>query len=389
MRRGILTVLIMLGFVICQAAETDTVASHPTDTVSVPKKTTLISRVLQYFGDSNKEKPAKKFDFSILGGPHYTSETKFGLGVVAAGLYKRNLSDTVTPMSMVSLYGDFSTTGFYLIGVKGYQIFPLDRYRLNYKIYFYSQPNYYWGMGYDHNRRDDSETEYRRKQFKIDADFMVRLGKDVFIGPTGQMCVISGNHIDAERLWLWKHQPMSINSYGLGFALSYDTRDNISNAYSGINAVLHQRFYPAFLDNKFAFSSTEFTANYFQQVWKGGVIATQFHGMFTYGDTPWTMMPSITSSNGIRGYYDGRYNDKCELDATVELRQHVWRRNGIVLWVGAGNAFPKFSEIRWVRTMPNFGLGYRWEFKKRINVRLDVGFGRGENGIVFNINEAF
>ena len=39
--------------------------------------------------------------------------------------------------------------------------------------------------------------------------------------------------------------------------------------------------------------------------------------------------------------------------------------------------------------LPNYGFGYRWEFKKRVNVRLDLGFGKHQTGFIFNINEAF
>ncbi len=389
MRRGLTAILFVFGFVICQASVVDTVNNMRGDSLYEHHNENIISRVIDYFSESNKIKPNKKYDFSILGGPHYSSETKFGLGVMAAGLYKRNLNDTITPMSMTGLYGDFSTTGFYLVGVKGYHLFPLEKYRINYKLYFYSQPNYFWGTGYDENRNDDNETSYRRKQFKIDADFMIRIGENVYFGPTGQFCIISGSHISDHATHMWHDQKMNITSTGLGVALSYDTRDNIANAYSGINIELHQRFYAGFLGNRYSFSSTEITGNYYHRIWKGGVIATQLHGMFTYGNTPWTMMPSITMSNGLRGYYDGRYNDKCEIDATIELRQRVWHRNGVVVWAGAGNVFPKFSEIRVSKTLPNYGVGYRWEFKNRINVRFDIGFGRGEKGIVFNINEAF
>ncbi len=36
------------------------------------------------------------------------------------------------------------------------------------------------------------------------------------------------------------------------------------------------------------------------------------------------------------------------------------------------------------------GVGYRWEFKKNVNVRLDYGFGKsGQHSFIFNINEAF
>ena len=92
----------------------------------------------------------------------------------------------------------------------------------------------------------------------------------------------------------------------------------------------------------------------------------------------------------MRGYYEGRYRDKNKIETQIELRQHIWRRNGIVLWAGAGTVFPKFSKMRINHVLPNYGLGYRWEFKKNVNVRLDYGLGKaGQSGFIFNINEAF
>ena len=77
------------------------------------------------------------------------------------------------------------------------------------------------------------------------------------------------------------------------------------------------------------------------------------------------------------------------MDLTLELRQHVWRRNGLVFWLGAGTVYPKLSKIRFSHILPNGGIGYRWEFKKLTNVRLDYGFARGEKSFIFSINEAF
>jgi hypothetical protein len=63
---------------------------------------------------------------------------------------------------------------------------------------------------------------------------------------------------------------------------------------------------------------------------------------------------------------------------------------GVVAWVGAGTIFPKFSKIQLKHILPNMGVGYRWEFKKNVNVRLDYGFGKsGQHSFIFNINEAF
>ena len=40
-------------------------------------------------------------------------------------------------------------------------------------------------------------------------------------------------------------------------------------------------------------------------------------------------------------------------------------------------------------SLPNYGVGYRWEFKNKVNVRFDYGFGKGENSFLFSINDAF
>ena len=348
----------------------------------------IVNKVVRYFRESNERKIGKKIDFSIIGGPHYSSDTKLGLGLVAAGLYRTNLADSLITPSNLSIYADISSVGFALIGVKGYHIFPSDLYRINYTVYFYSFPSKFWGIGYAEGLEDSNETKYKRLQAKIETDFMFKLAPSLYAGPAVEFIFVNGKHVQ-DHSYLWRGEDMRVKTYGLGFTVSYDTRDNISNAYKGVFLSLEQRFYPRFLFNDYAFSKTELTANTYHRVWKGGIIAAQLHGEITYGNTPWSMLAQIGGSESMRGYYEGRYRDKSEIDMTVELRQHVWHRNGVVAWVGAGTVFPKFSDIRFNHILPNFGIGYRWEFKNRVNVRLDYGFGRGQSGFVFNINEAF
>ena len=43
----------------------------------------------------------------------------------------------------------------------------------------------------------------------------------------------------------------------------------------------------------------------------------------------------------------------------------------------------------WSETLPNYGVGLRWELKKRVNVRLDYGFGKKTSGFLLSLNEAF
>ena len=122
-------------------------------------------------------------------------------------------------------------------------------------------------------------------------------------------------------------------NYGVGLSLAYDSRDVLTNPHKGYYLNITQCFRPKFLGNDYAFSTTDLRTSYYHPVWK---------------------------------------------------------RNGVVVWIGAGTVFNKFSALRMDRVLPNYGIGYRWEFKKNVNVRLDYGFGKnGQSGFIFNINEAF
>ena len=65
------------------------------------------------------------------------------------------------------------------------------------------------------------------------------------------------------------------------------------------------------------------------------------------------------------------------------LRTMYHREKCRLAWIGAGTVFNKFSALRVNRVLPNYGIGYRWEFKKNVNVRLDYGFGKnGQSGFL-------
>ena len=352
------------------------------------KKKSLITRFLDYFNDANKNKKHKKFDFSIIGGPHYSTDTKLGLGLVAAGLYRTNPNDTILPPSNVSLFSDVSTVGFYMLGIRGTHIFPQDKYRADYTVYFYSFPCDYWGMGYDMGNDDSNKSEMKRWQARIKGSFLFHLGSNFYIGPMVSYDYVIGKNI--ERPELLNGMDRHTWNLGAGFSTVYDSRDVLTYPHQGLYINLTQCFRPRFMGNDYAFSTTELQVDAYQKVWKGAILAEDFRTMLNFGNPSWGMMALLGNSNSMRGYYEGRYRDKHKIEAQVELRQHIWKRNSLTIWVGAGTVFSKFSNIRSRHILPNYGLGYRWEFKKNVNVRLDYGFGKaGQSGFLFSINEAF
>lgn len=367
-----------------ETADSAVVASHGGTEV---KKKNIITRIIDYFNESNKPRRNKKFDFSVIGGPHYSSDTKFGVGLVGSGLYRVSPADTVSPLSDVAIYLDATTSMFFKLGVRGTHILPANSARLQYDVNFASVKSKFWGIGYEENVNDDNESTYKYLVSQAMVSYVMRLCPNLYVGPMASFDYINGRKF--EKPWLWNGQTDRTFNVGVGFTVQYDNRDFLTNASRGAYIRLDQRFNPRFLANKYAFSLTELTAAWYHPLWKSATIAMQFHSRFTYGNTPWGLMSSFGGSYNMRGYFEGRYRDKCEMDLCVELRQHVWRRNGLALWVGAGTVFPEFKALRWYKVLPNWGIGYRWEFKKKVNVRLDLGFGKHQTGFIFSINEAF
>lgn len=390
--KHILTILIMmlaLGSYASELSVTDSISStEKVDTMALRAGKSWVNRILDYFNDSNKNKKHKRFDFSVIGGPHYASDTKFGLGLVAAGLYRTDPNDSILPPSNVSLYGDVSSVGFYMLGVRGNHIAPKGRYRIDYHLYFYSFPADFWGIGYEMGDNDANKSDMKRWQAQAEVSFLFRVADNFYIGPMASYDYVIGKHI--ERPELLQGMDQHTWNVGAGVSLVYDNRDNLTNPHRGIYLNINQMFRPRFMGNDYAFSTTAFRFDAYQRLGKGTVLAEDIRANLNFGNPSWGMMAELGGTHSMRGYYEGRYRDKHSLEATVELRQHVWKRNGIVVWVGAGTIFPKFSALRSKQILPNAGVGYRWEFKKNVNVRLDYGFGKsGQSGFLFNINEAF
>lgn len=355
--------------------------------IATQKHKGFFEKIIAYFNESNKVRRNKKFDFSIIGGPHYSSDTQFGIGVVGSGLYRSYAGDTVSPMSNVAIYADATTSMFFKLGVRGTHIFPFDRARINYDVNVAQIATKFWGIGYEMAQNDDNESKYKYFTSQTNVNYIWRLADNLYFGPMAAIDYINAR--DEDKPELWEGQPDRTFNLGFGFTLQYDNRDFLTNAFRGIYLRLDQRFNPRFLGNKYAFSLTELRLAHYRPIWKGATLAMQLHSRFTYGNTPWGLLSTLGGSDNMRGYFEGRYRDKNEIDVCLELRQHVWRRNGVALWVGAGTIFPQFSALRWSHVLPNYGIGYRWEFKRRVNVRLDLGFGRGQTGFIFSINEAF
>lgn len=387
MLKGLFFIILVIS---CFAASGQTYSpadslAHDSTVVRPPFFRRMYDGVYRYFTESNQVKEEKRFDFSVIGGPHFSSDTKLGLGLVASGLYRMDRSDLSLPPSSISLYGDVTTTGFYLLGIRGTTIFKDDKYRLGINFYFFSFPSKYWGIGYANGNRKNDYTTYKRLEKQIRVDFSKSIFPNTYLGATGLFRHVNGK--DFKDIRFLDGEKADIATLGFGLFVTYDTRDFLPNPYRGTYIKFEQLFFPDFWGNKFKRSEILFR-NY-NKLWKGAILASDLQGTLNYGNTPWSMVALLGGSYQMRGYYEGQYRDNKLIQTQIELRQHIYNRHGIVVWGGAGNVFPNFHHFKWKETLPTYGIGYRWEFKKRVNVRLDYGIGKGQSAFYFNIEEAF
>lgn len=368
------------------------VDAYPNDSVANKSATHrgIGKKVIDYFRNSNKHKETKKIDFGFMPGPNYSSTTGLGLGLLGTATYSSDMQDSTLARSNASVYGNFTTGGFFLVGLRGNHIFPQDRYRLDYKLNLSTFTTSFWGIGYNSADNDANETDYRRNRINAMARFMFRLCKNTYMGPYVNYRVTQARGVDNNYTYLWNGQDKTIRSYTMGLSFTYDSRDFMLNASHGSFFQIDQTFTPRFLGNgNYNFSTTEVTFSTYGKLWKGAILAGELHGMFNYGHTPWCLLSEIGTNDRMRGYYEGRYRDQNLMEGQLELRQHIKGRSGVVVWVACGNVFDNFDNLSWRHTLPNGGVGYRWEFKKKINIRVDYGFTRNGGGFIFNINEAF
>ena len=227
--------------------QTDSIpASQPSDTLAAaPKKKSFWRRLIDYFGESSTDKTfEKKIDFTFIGGPSYSKDTQFSLAVMAAGLYRLDRTDSLTPPSDITAFITGGTTGFYMVGINGNNIFSHNRHRISYKLSFYSQPTDYWGIGYSAGA-NNPKGSYVEKRYDVDVRYLYQVVPNMFIGASVNFRNSRG--IKFTRPEYIEGQNPENTTTGIGAIVEYDTRDFIPNPYKGLYLSLKGTWRPDFL----------------------------------------------------------------------------------------------------------------------------------------------
>lgn len=360
-----------------------------------------------------RQRVAKRnLHYNILGGPSYSPDFGLLIGGSALMTFSTQPSDSTLKRSVLPMTIAFIFDGGINLFMKPQLFFKNDRFRIFGKFSYKNTQENYYGVGYSTNKdyvRSDTTSQYRYSGVQINPWFLFRLGNtNLFAGPQIDInydhFTNPGKYLATENSYANaggnEHGYKNFNS-GLGFLLTYDSRDLPSNAYRGMYLDFRGMMYHKIFGSDKNFYRLELDYRQYKQVGERKVIAWTAQSKNVFGgDIPLTQYSLTGTPFDLRGYYMGQYRDKSSHVVLAEYRQmfntdkDTWLKRivqhlGFVIWGGCGFMGPTPTKVEGV--LPNYGVGLRIEVQPRMNVRLDLGKNTVNNQTLFyfNMTEAF
>jgi hypothetical protein len=190
---------------------------------------------------------------------------------------------------------------------------------------------------------------------------------------------------------------------GLSANVTFDSRDNVVNPYTGQLAALSFRAFPEFLGSTTSASQLWMEYRTYMNLKKSrprNLLAFWTYGWFVTGGTsPYLALPAIgwdMFARSGRPYTQGRIRGEDLMYGEAEWRFPLQRTKdkwGGVLFVNTSTASSRTEDINMFKNFVfGYGGGLRFMIneKKRVNLGLDYGFGaNGAQGLFVNLNEYF
>ncbi|EMD2999158.1 BamA/TamA family outer membrane protein [Salmonella enterica] len=348
-----------------------------------------VDALLAKLGADNQYDPQKGIDWSVLPGPFYTPELKLGLGMAVAGIYRVDPNDTTTQNSSLSFTGYVSASGALGLGLSSYTFFTDDRWRLFVDGSLNRVPTGFWGIGYD--AAQGNEQKYTSNAFRVHPVLMRDVVEDLYLGVGWDFSTLRADIDDplpGDTFTRYDAQTSPVSS-GATVSLNYDTRDVVTRPQRGQLFKVEYTWFVPSVGSDTHFNASVWQYDYYHLLNEMSVLAFDLWGSFTRGNVPWDRLSMAGDDRRLRGYFQGRYRDNDVVSGQVEYRRKLTWRHGYVLWLGAGAVGNGISDLDNHPLLPTTGVGYRFEVKPAMNLRLDLGFGKESAGFYFQVAEAY
>lgn len=362
-------------------------------------------------GQAKATKPPKRITILPVPVLFYQQETGAGYGL--GGLLSGRLGeDTLTRAS--NARAQFWTTqkSQSLLQFVHTIYSPGEKFYLNGEISYYKTALYYYGIGNDTKKGNESLLGYRN--LIINQRFQKSIAPKLFAGIMYRFTRVNDiqpdpNTVDGGAInyfynndngRLDQRQRENTNASGVGPVITLDTRDVALAAFKGNLLDVSVMFNGRGIGSDYNFVRYQFDARHYQPIFsKKTILALQLLGQFHSGDVPFRELAGIganlggtlyNNANIARGIYEQRFRDRQLLVGQAELRQHLfWRIDGAAFG-SLGEVGYNLSDFNIDGIKPAGGIGARFNFirRDRVNLRFDYAWGSAP-GFYFAIGEAF
>ncbi len=322
----------------------------------------------------------------------YMPETDIVIGAGIKRFYHFG-DDSLTRVSNIAASVQYSLNGQCLLRSQ-YQIFTKnEKYYINGYLGYSRFPITFYGIG---SQIDMSKSEpVTFNYFRFENVTARKIGRHSFAG-------LGWRYFDMFKVNTIENGMMETGNIegnrgsrisGLNISYLFDNRDNILTPSKGVFAQMTYSIHGKVTGSTHTFNRWQFDGRYYLRPFqrREDVLAFQGYGFLTVGDVPFNELAQMGGDMIMRGYFQGSYRDKNLLAFQSEYRLQVLNRWGVVGFAGAGSISNAMGNFELKNIMPSYGGGLRFKInrKENVNLRMDYGFGNGQQNVYFFIAEAF
>lgn len=345
-----------------------------------------ISVTAQEIGDSTK----KSISYFVYPYLFYTPETNLAFG--AGGVLSFHLSDSPgSSPSNITASGYYTIKGQYDINLIPDFYFSNDKFRTYLKINHGKIFDKFFGIG--NGTVDNGNESYAMKNLGYLLKILTGISDYVKAGLV--MDYTHNTIIDKKtNPYLLSDSVKGSDggvTNGVGLILTRDSRDNLNFPSEGGYYEFSLSFYAKNLGSNYDFNKYIFDIRRYAEIFHKNYLAVQVYGEHLFGEPPFFKLAALGGDRLMRGYYKGRFRDKAYITGQLEYRRELWLRIGFVGFIGTGEVAHDYSLLEMKKLLLSYGVGlrYRFDLAEKLDIRMDIGFGKNTSGIYFSANQAF
>ena len=325
--------------------------------------------------------------WAVLPAAFHTPETGFGGGIVGGYFFKSKADSRPNSIG----WNLFYTQKSQIIAGLGTELYsPEACRRLLGAISFVKFPGSFWGIG-DSTQNEDEES-YTSRAFAFAITGQRDFHSCLMVGPsyrfwTGRVTDLEeGGQLDSGTI----AGSEGGTSSGLGFAATWDTRDNIYFTKRGTYLNLDATYYGGLLGSTWDYSLFAADFRQFTHLYGGHALGLRALVRSSAGTVPFQDLPMLGGPNLMRGYQEGRYRDNALAALQAEYRSPYWWVLAFTIFGSVGDVAGRVSRISTDSLKYTLGLGIRFRLNdESFNLRVDMAVAEGSSGVYFMGGESF